>query len=71
MSQDLLVDISVFVGPVLSSTNKAKTEGLLTVPLAPLVVSLSLVDSRYPCPRHWLKKTRARLQILSGKESRA
>lgn len=33
---------------MLSSTNKAKTEGLLTVPLAPLVVSLSLVDSRYP-----------------------
>lgn len=30
----------------------------------------SLVDSRYPCPRHWLKKTRARLQILKTYQGR-
>lgn len=69
-----LVNISVFVGPVLSSPNeKAKTEGLLTVPLAPHGGSLSLGHSRYPCIRRWLnnnnkknQKTKmAHLDILS------
>lgn len=70
-----MVDISVFVGPMLSSPNeKAKPEGLLTASLAPpFWGSISLVHSRYPCPKHWLKtkqnetkrnKTRARFPIL-------